>query len=78
MRGILPRHVVAVGQQAALDPLDQVRAAGAHLQVLPGLEERIPQRLAQIAVGEIDLKAALLGIARARDGQLLPFKLQMP
>ena len=64
-RVVLQRELVAIGQQAALDALDQVRAAGRDVEGLPGLPDQVPQGRAQPAVIEVDLEAALLGVATA-------------
>ena len=72
--GVVPCHVVAVGQQLRLDALDQVRAAGLDLQVGAVGHQGIPKRLRQLSRLQVDLEAALLRIARASDDQLASLK----
>ena len=64
-RVVLQRELVAIGQQATLDALDQVRAAGRDVEGLPSLPDQVPQGRAHPAVIEVDLEAALLGVATA-------------
>ena len=66
-RVVLAGHLVSVGQQPALDPLDQVRAAGRDVVRLPRLPDHVPQRLAELAALEVDLESALARIARTGD-----------
>ena len=66
-RVVLAGHLVSVGQQPALDPLDQVRAAGRDPVRLPRLPDHVPQRLAEMAAFEVDLESALARVARAGD-----------
>ena len=48
--------VVAVGEQATLDPFDEVGAPWADVEVGTGLEQRIPERLGEI--GAVSLQPA--------------------
>ena len=77
VRRVLPRHVAAVGEQARFDPLDDVRAAGAHVQVFARRHQRIPQRLAVFATVDVDLKASLFGVARACDDKVATLETQL-
>ncbi len=74
---ILRRHVVAVAQEPALDPLDQVRAARPRVEVAPGLEQGVPERQ-RLRARAPDLDPALPGVARARDDHLRPAEGEAP
>ncbi len=64
-RGVLHGHVIAIAQQTTLYSFDQVRATRSHVQILSGIEQGIPDGHAVSTVFDINLVAALFGIARA-------------
>ena len=47
-RRVGSRHVVAVRQKSPFDPLDQVRAAGTNLKILPRRPESVPDGKTEI------------------------------
>ena len=74
---IVPAHDVGpVTQQSAFDTLDQVRAARTDVEILAGLPDGVPQRLAEIGIFEIKLEPALFRPAGARhkQGRALKFE----
>jgi hypothetical protein len=66
---VLSCHVGAVRQEPAFDPLDQIGASGADVEVRAGLPKGVPERAGERRRIEVDLKAALLAPARARNQQ---------
>ena len=52
-------HVIAIGQQASLNPFDQVWPPGANTVGFAGFFNRIPQRFAIGGILQIDFKATL-------------------
>ena len=76
MRSVIVGHIVAIAQQPAFDPFDQVRATCTHIQISPGLEQKIPQRHPDIGAIDINLEPTLFGVTRPGNRQIQAFKLK--